>query len=80
MQAAILAVLALEAGVGVFGWWGDNGGGGGGGNAVWKAVVGRAKGVVDGDVKGGRMWKSGVRNEWCVFALVCLEGICGRLA
>jgi hypothetical protein len=68
-------VLGLEAGVGVFGWWGDNGGGGG---AMWKEVVGKTKDVLDGG--GGRIWKEGVRNVWCVFALVCLEGVCGGLA
>jgi len=82
VQAAILAVLALEAGVGVFGWWSNNGGSGGsgGGEVMWKGVMGKAKGVVDGDGEGGRIWKEGVRNVWCVFALVCLEGICGGLA
>jgi len=65
-------VLGLEAGVGVFGWWGDNGVGGGG-DTMWNGV----------DVKAGsveRIWNEGVRNVWCVFALVCLEGICGGLA
>ena len=45
-------------------------GGGGGGDAMWKAIVGKAKRVVDGDGEGARIWKEGVRNVWCVFALV----------
>jgi len=63
VQATILAVLALEAGVGVFGGW-SAGGVGDGSDAVMEQAI----------------WKEGVRNVWCVFALVCLEGVCGRLA
>jgi battenin len=64
LQAAILAVLALEAGVGVFGSWGAGSGGGDGSDTVLQKA----------------MWTEGVRNVWCVFALVCLEGVCGGLA
>ncbi|KIM41503.1 hypothetical protein M413DRAFT_445489 [Hebeloma cylindrosporum] len=77
VQAAILAVLGLEAGVGLFGWWGDSDSGmGDGGVATWKEVAGKAKGAG----AGLKVWTEGARNVWCVFALVCLEGICGGLA
>jgi len=67
----MLVVLGLEAGVGLFGWWGDNDVGGD--DVMWK-------GVIDAGGGGRRIWKEGVRNVWCVFALVCIEGTCGGLA
>ena len=71
-------VLGLEAGVGVFGWWGDNPVGGG--DMMGKEIVGKTKDVIDGGGGGARIWQEGVRNVWCVFAFVCLEGVCGGLA
>jgi len=59
-----LGVLALEVGVGVFGGWSAGGVGDGSDAAVMEQAI----------------WKEGVRNVWCVFALVCLERVCRGLA